>query len=194
MFDATAGAAGESLRRLRPEIALVDTALPRSVVDICLDAADEVGTPAILMSSRASAIELEQEARLAHRLHFALPGGPKPLAVVLESALSRRASRPPIVLPPKQQFNSTGSVHPALRAALASLARTSVDARVDRRSLDALRAAVTDYARQLRALDLPVERVVNLVQDAMADCATVVGAEAAMPALLVESENWARSA
>jgi len=53
---------------------------------------------------------------------------------------------------------------------------------------------VTDYARQLKATEVPVERVVNLVQVAVSYCASAVGAEAWMPVLLAESEQWARSA
>src|SRR5688572_19945503 len=40
-FDATNGAAGESIRRTRPDVALLDTALPPDVVRSCVDAADE---------------------------------------------------------------------------------------------------------------------------------------------------------
>jgi len=197
VYDATAGAAGESVRRIRPDVTVVDTALPRPVVDSCLGASDEVGSQPILMSSTDSAIELEQQARLARRLYFALPAGPKPLASVLDRAIAKRATPAPIVVPqsPPVGRAENGSVHPALCAALASLARSPFQERAaEPRGHAALRAAVTDYARQLKATEVPVERVVNLVQVAVSYCASAVGAEAWMPVLLAESEQWARSA
>lgn len=174
----------------------MDTALPRPVVDSCLGASDEVGSQPILMSSTDSAIELGQQARLARRLYFALPAGPKPLASVLDRAIAKRATPTPIVVPqPPVSRAENGSVHPALCAALASLARSPFQERADEpRGHAALRAAVTDYARQLKATEVPVERVVNLVQVAVSYCASAVGAEAWMPVLLAESEQWARSA
>ena len=44
VYDVTVGAAGESVRRARPHIALVDTALPLPVVQACFAAAAESGT------------------------------------------------------------------------------------------------------------------------------------------------------
>jgi DNA-binding NtrC family response regulator len=99
VYDATAGAAGESIRRIRPDVTVLDTALPQPVVDSCLGASDEVGSQPVLMSSTDSAIELEQQARSARRLFFALPAGPKPLANVLDRALSKRAMPTHIALP-----------------------------------------------------------------------------------------------
>ncbi|MEX2151993.1 MAG: hypothetical protein WD825_01565 [Gemmatimonadaceae bacterium] len=103
VYDATAGAAGESIRRIRPDVTVVDTALPRPVVDSCLGASDEVGSEPVLMSSTDSAMELEQQARSARRLYFALPVGPKPLATVLDRALSKRATPTPIAMPERRR-------------------------------------------------------------------------------------------
>src|SRR5436305_7503817 len=48
LYDVTAGAAGESIRRVRPDITLLDTALPPAIVEACLGAADEVGSRPVL--------------------------------------------------------------------------------------------------------------------------------------------------
>lgn len=195
VYDATAGAAGDSIRRVRPDVAIVDIALPLSVVQACLGAADEVGAPTVLVSSSDSAVDLERQARSTHRLYFALPGGPKPLAIVLDRALASRAAQPEITVASTVRSNQNLSIEPALCAALASIARATLHAkRTDRRSQAALRAAVTDYARQLSAANVPIDRVVRLVHDVVVDCASVVGAESAMPVLLLESEDWARRA
>ena len=195
MYDATMGAAGESVRRARPDVVLIDTALPQVVVDACLGAAAEIGSRSVLMSSTASDLELEAQAAARGVLCFLLPGGPKPLANILARALDHQSSRPQIVLPEHRSELANASVHPALCAALASLARTSMLARAsDRRSHAALRAAVTDYAKQLKAADIPIDRAAALVCDAVRDCATVVGAEGKMMTFLLESEDWARQA
>ena len=195
MYDVTMGAAGESVRRGRPDVLLVDTALPSVVLESCLGAAMEVGCRIVLMSSTASDLELQAVAANKGLLCFQLPGGPKPLAQILGRALAHESSPTEIVLPEHRSGPANASVHPALRAALASLARTSLRARpADRGSHAALRAAVTDYATQLMAADVPVDRGVSLVCDAIRDCATVVGAEEKMTAVLLESEDWARQA
>jgi hypothetical protein len=78
-------------------------------------------------------------------------------------------------------------------AALASVARAHAGVESDR-GRAALRAAVTDYAVQLKASALPADRVVAMVQDAVCDSARVVGAESAATTLLRESEDWALQA
>ena len=50
----------------------------------------------------------------------------------------------------------------------------------------------TDIGISLAALNL--RAAVEMVSEAVADCAVVMGAEAAMPALLLESEEWTRAA
>ena len=211
VFDVTAGSAGESIRRVRPEIMLLDIDLPAATSHACLGAAHEVGSQAVLVSSTASAAELEDEGRRERCLHFSLPGAPKTLSRVIDRALAQRPERPQLHLPRR----STQPIHPAFYAALAQVARArtlglrAAAARRERaaqrsavpeaaveteRSRAALRAAVTDYARQLRQAEVPLERILKHVQDAITDCAVVVGAEAAVPNLLLESEEWARGA
>jgi hypothetical protein len=213
IFDVTSGAAGESLRRLRPDVVLVDTALPMQVTRACTGAAAETGASVVLMSSTASADELAGNASAEHCLHFVLPGGPRQLGAVIERALdqrrvghaTRRRSAAPI----------PGSVHPALCAALANVARARVlgaratmvrvDAQVlravradiveeTRRTRDALRAAVADYARQLRRAEVSEDEALIQVQDTIAECASFVGARSEVEDLLSDAEAWIRSA
>jgi len=211
VHDVTLGAAGESVRRTCPDILLLDTSLPPAVVTACLQAAREVGALPIIVSSTSSPEELANQAEALACQCFALPGGARPLQEVVERALaSRRRVQP---FPPPAAVAQ--SIHPSFRAALASIARARALAtrallaqaehrtRRDelRRSLDevrrshaALRAAVRDFALQLKAGEVPLERIVTIVQGTLADCATMVGAQSAMPALLDESAEWARSA
>jgi chemotaxis response regulator CheB len=90
LYDFTSGAGGESIRRVRPDVVLLDTSLPPDVLIACVGAADEVRCARVLMSSTDSARELADDAHVQHCLHFALPGGPKPLGEVLERALAER--------------------------------------------------------------------------------------------------------
>lgn len=214
VYDATAGAAGESVRRVRPTVTLLDTALDPAVVRACLLAADEVGARTVLMSSTASDRELVEEARAEGCLYFPLPGGPKPLGRILERAIAARPHRDVDILPRNPETTrSKGSVHPALCAALASVARArdvslqayqytsggvsrpaTQDATAGTlRSRSALRAAVTDYARQLKAAEIPEEDALMIVRDAIQDCSSIVGAAATMSMVLYESDSWARA-
>jgi hypothetical protein len=196
VYDPTLGAAGESVRRVRPDVLALDTSLPPAVVSACLTAADEVAARPVLMSSTASASELAAIASARGCLYFVLPGGPKPLRKILERALAEKPSRRFVVIP---ETRSTGlglgsaSVQPAMCAALASFARAHAGVESDR-GRAALRAAVTDYAVQLKASALPADRVVAMVQDAVCDSARVVGAESTATTLLRESEDWALQA
>ena len=63
--DVTDGAAGESIRRSRPTVALIDRTLPVDVVRTCLAAADETGARVVLISRTVSAEELVAEIQLA---------------------------------------------------------------------------------------------------------------------------------
>ena len=92
-FDVTGGAAGESIRRVRPDVAIIDTSLPPSVVDACLAATEEVRSQPVLVSSTDSTGELAAEALADHCLYFPLPGGPKRLSAVLDRAIAARAAR-----------------------------------------------------------------------------------------------------
>jgi DNA-binding response OmpR family regulator len=214
VFDTTQGAAGEALRRTRPDVALVDTSLPAQVVNACRDAAEEIGCRPVLTSSTASATELASEASARDYPYFALPGGPRPLAHIIERALSERRSTAGVTLVLRGS-HGMGSVHPALRAALAAVARARALAiraaalqRDDtlfrdkqeqlaaesERSRSALRAAVRDYTRQLKASSVPEGEVLSVVNDAVRDCAAAMGADADLEALLLDSTGWAREA
>ena len=58
----------------------------------------------------------------------------------------------------------------------------------------ALRAAVTDLAHQLKGASVPFGEGLAIVQDAVAQCAAVMGADAAVPALMLDCETWSRAA
>jgi DNA-binding NtrC family response regulator len=73
-YDPTSGAGGESLRRTRPDVVLLDNSLPHTVLAACLQAADEIGANAVLTSSTDSESELATEAHARRCLYFALPG------------------------------------------------------------------------------------------------------------------------
>lgn len=213
LYDVTTGAAGESIRRARPEVAIVDTALPRAIVRACRNAATESGAQMVLMSSTASAAELADEAAQQRALHFALPGGPKQLRLIIERALDRRGAPRPEIPDRRSAQHPAGSVHPALCAALAtvararlltmrasSLMRTNVELRElgknelanSKRSHAALRAAVADYAAQLKGAKFSEDDAVVQIRDTIADCAAIIGAESEMDTILGESEGWTR--
>jgi hypothetical protein len=216
LFDATMGAAGESVRRSRPAVALIDTALAPDVVQSCIDAARESGSSVVLMSSTSSESELAAEAASERVLHFALPGGPKPLRDVLEKALDATDVRPVTAIPKRLSGRKyAGSVHPSLCAAISTVARAQIaiiraeaapsDNLVLRnmqrdmvgqavRTRDALRAAVTDYTKQLKRAEMQENETVHQVRETLMDCTALMGADAQMDVLLAESESWVRSA
>jgi hypothetical protein len=212
IFDPTLGAAGEAIRRARPDIVLIDSALPEPVVKSCLDAAAEVVSQPILTSSSASETELAHEAGIRQYPYFALPGAPKPLADVIDRAIDERERRSLVddALPPRLR-RSRGNA--AMCAALASMTRVRAlatrakaalaDARTpsDRadeireetdRSMSALRAAVVDYSHQLKRAATPEAEALALVHASIADCAAVMGAEGLMRSLLTDSTDWVR--
>lgn len=192
VYDPTLGAAGESVRRVRPDIVALDTSLPPAVVSACLAAAAEVRAQPVLVSSNASASELAAQAHARGCLYFALPGGPKPLAIILARALAKPSRG--VVAVPEPRINGYGdrqvSVRPAMCAALASVARAHAVAETNR-GRAALRAAVTDYAIQLKASAIPADRAISMVEDAIYESARVVGAESAMAPLLLELRDCA---
>lgn len=211
LYDVTAGAAGESVRRARPDVTMVDTALDKEVVRACLSAADEVGSRPVLMSSTASSAELLEEARAKGCLFFPLPGGPKPLERLLQQAIGEKAPRVPDV-GLARSYGTHGSVHPALCAALARVSRAraiqlrsayaqrggkdrsaeSDETSETQRSVAALRAAVTDYSRQLFVAHVTEESALRSVRDAVSDCAAIVGADLGTSAIQRECEMWTR--
>jgi hypothetical protein len=206
VYDATSGAGGEALRRVRPEVVVLDSSLPAPTLGACLVAADETGSRVVLSEG-----ELATTAETRHCLYFALPGGPRPLARVIEAALTQRTEL--VTLP--LRHSATSPVHPALCAALAGVARArmmtiriealrlenrlehdEIQESLDetQRSRSALRAAVLDYTNELKASSTPEPEALSLVQDAVHDCAVVVGADDEMRMLLLESEGWTREA
>lgn len=208
IFDATLGAAGEAVRRARPDVVVLDTMLPGAVVRSCLDAASEVAARPILTSSSASEAELAHDAEVRHLPYFALPGGPKPLADLIDHTL-RADDR----LHAGNGLSRSVRGNSAMCAALAGMARARAlrirtmavvaenqalrDERRElldetQRSRGALRAAVSDYARQLKRSSIDEADAIALVCDAISDCAAVVGAEGLPAAIVLESEEWAR--
>ena len=106
-YDATLGAAGEAIRRIRPDVVLLDTDLPRSVVRACRDAAAENDAKVILTSSSSSQSELADEARRANCPYFALPGGPVGLRDLIRRALAVRDNGAHVdskVMPGRSEF------------------------------------------------------------------------------------------
>lgn len=214
IFDATAGAAGESVRRTRPDIALLDTALPRGHLRACLNAADETRSRVVLMSSTASHDELVSDAIAEQCLHFELPGGPRQLKSVLDRALElkRRQERLSTRIPRfSTRLQVPGSIHPALCAALATVAQSRAlcervnAARHDnavlreirrdllgdtQRSRASVRAAVADYAALLQQARIPEREALLQVQESIAECAAIVGADADVGSLLMDAEDW----
>lgn len=211
LFDPTAGAAGESIRRSRPELTLVDRSLPADVVRSCVDAAGEVGTRVIFTSTTAGDAELAAQAAAVPCFYFSLPKGPSDLRRVIERALRSRRNAPITVT--RADLGAMSSIHPSLCAAIAgvgrarTLARRAAAARQDstlvialreqvltdtKRSRAALKAAVADMARQLRQSEVPEQDAVRDVGSAITDCALMMGAEAAIEPLLKDTEAWVR--
>ena len=209
MYDSTTGAAGETIRRVRPDVVMLDVSLPPSVVEACLAGADEAGTEAVLTSSVASSTELAAEATARRALHFAMPGGPKPLAQVIERAVEARRMRAYVRVP---STRGDGTVHRAMCAAIAGVARSRVLAlRMQQREQDrspradvrespedasrrALKAAVTDFARHLKATRTTEANAIERVRETIRICANVIGEDDGSHALLSESEGWTREA
>lgn len=208
--DFTNGAAGESVRRERPDVALIDAALDCPIVDACVEACDEVGARPVLTSSSASEAELVDQAQARGCIPFPLPGRPRTLGVILDRLMSTRRGWGSDVaqfgLPQRAQM------HPAFCAAIAGMARARALAfrarqvvslnrftRIEmhqsldavRRSRDALRAAVRDLAVTLRQDNVPEGRMLDLVGRTLTDCAKIVGGESAIEPIGDEWRAWA---
>jgi len=70
--DVAVGAAGESVRRFRPDVTLLDRALPPDVVLACVAATDEIRSrPALMFSTPAND---DDNARLVGQLSECLDG------------------------------------------------------------------------------------------------------------------------
>ena len=209
--DFTNGVAGDSVRRERPDVAIIDAALDCRIVDACVDACDEIRARPVLTSSTASEPELVDLAQARGCIPFPLPGRPQALAHILDR-LVRTQRRAPIAL---FQWQSPGSVYPAFCAAIASMARARALASRERqivsisrpcraepheslqglcRSREALRAAVRDYALQLRGERVPEARMLEEVDRTLLACATIVGGESAIEPIEGEWRGWALEA
>jgi hypothetical protein len=197
---------------------MLDAALPRARVRACLSAADETRCRVVLMSSTANHDELVSDAIAEQCLHFELPGGPRQLKAVLDRALElkRRQERLSTRLPGfASRLHVPGSIHPALCAALATVAQSRAlrdrvsSARHDnsvlreirgdllgdtQRSRESVRAAVADYAALLRGARLPEGEALLQVQESIAQCAAIVGADADVGRLLLDAEDWVSEA
>jgi DNA-binding response OmpR family regulator len=211
VYDAAVGAAGESVRRLRPQVVLLDTALRADVMDACQAAAYAGGTRIVLVSSTATESELAASSRELGCPCFHLPGSPRALRAAIADALGRADGKAQVNIPMRRGE----PVHPSICAAIASVARArlltiqanaaitqnrllwselqSLTAETNR-SRAALRAAVADYVTHLKADEASMERTLRVVNDAVADCAEILGADAAVPGLLLDAEAWAREA
>lgn len=209
--DFTNGVAGESVRRERPDVAIIDAALDCGVVDACVDACDEVRARPVLISSTANEPELIDQAQTRGCIPFPLPGRPQSLRYILDRLIqTKRRARGPVF-----EWRSPRSVHPAFCAAIASMARARAIvahahqvvaitrfSRVEmhesldrlRRSRDVLSAAVRDYATQLQEERIPETRMLEHVAATLSECAAIVGAEAAIEPLEGEWRAWALEA
>ena len=122
--------------------------------------------------------ELAEQARALACLHFALAGSPRLIDPVLSNALAAKRRKSDRRLAPTYSTHGGSPAHPALCAAIASVARAraltiranaavaenrqlrdAVTSALDeaRRSRDRLRAAVGRYAAHLKTSSVPVE-------------------------------------
>lgn len=220
VFDTTAGAAGEAVRRIRPTIAIIDDDLGNAVTRACIAASVETDAIPILVSSTASERELAAEASRHACAWYALPGSPTALRSLMERLIrnrQRQATAVPCDLPEiRPSATATSSpVHPAICAAMMTIAHADIVSRRARSAVhasrllraemrkslaqarqerDRLRAAIADYAGQLRLDNVPREAAVELVRVTLADCATRVGASSALDYLIDETRHWALEA
>ena len=209
--DFTNGVAGESVRIQRPDIALIDAALDCVVVDACVAACDEVRARPVLTSSTSADGELLDQAQTRGCIPFPLPGRPQRLGFILDRIMWMQ-TRPAAPVIPPAPWRVQKPLHPAFCAAIARMARArSLSLRAQqvvvmhrfarnelhqsleavRRSRDALRAAVHDYAKELRRENLPEDRMLQMMRETLTECAGIVGAETALEPLGDEWREWA---
>src|SRR6185503_13889507 len=209
--DFTNGVAGESVRRERPDVAMIDGALDCRIVEACVEACDEVRARPVLTSSTASEPELVDQAQTRGCIPFPLPGRPQSLGYILDRLVRSRSTVPVTVF----AWHSPASVLPAFCAAIANMSRAralaahhrkvisisrpdrgdahdSLDA--VRRSREVLRAAVRDFAAQLRDERVPETRMLDQVANVMRECASIVGGESAIRPIEGEWREWALDA
>lgn len=204
--DFTEGAAGESVRRSRPDMVVIDASLPATVVDSCVQACDQVFARPVLTSSTAKEMELLDQAHERGCIPFPLPGRPAYLRTIIEGVLKTRPKRP--LLPSVRR----ASVHPSICAAISGItrarhmlnrahsvrselraARSEMHTLLEdiRRSREMLRAAVRDLAVQLRKDRVAEDEMVTTVAESLALCADIVGGNDAMGAMEDEWHRWA---
>jgi hypothetical protein len=216
IFDARVGAAGESLRMWRPAAVMLDISLPKPIVYACIAAAVEVGALTVLVSSTDGSEDIAALAKATNSSHFELPGGPKALRRLLDGLLQAPPHPRVVIQIPErlQAERETRSVHPAICAALASVARAeatiarSMAAQIANRMLrdlrddlvsettsgrNALRAAVTDYARILKRANVTEVTALDRLRSTLIDCSTIVAARGVAEQLLDDSQDWARA-
>lgn len=207
--DFTDGAAGESVRRARPDVVVIDASLPRAVVDSCVEACDEVFARPVLTSSTASEMELLDEAHTRGCIPFSLPARPAYLRTIIEGALRTRPKQP--LLPLVRR----ASVHPSFCAAIAGISRarhmmtraqsSKRAIRVGRsemhmlledvrRNREMLRAAVRDLAAQLHESHVPEDEMIATVAESLHLCADIVGGNDAITSIEREWRSWASDA
>jgi DNA-binding response OmpR family regulator len=207
--DFTDGAAGESVRRARPHMVVIDASLPTANVDSCVEACDEVFARPVLTSSTASEMELLDQAHARGCIPFSLPGRPAYLRTIIEGVLKTRPKQP--LLPRVRRT----AIHPSFCAAIAGITRArhmmtrAQSARVEvrvarselhtlledvRRNREMLRAAVRDLAMQLRRSDITEEEMIATVAESLHLCADIVGGNDAISSIEREWRSWASDA
>jgi CheY-like chemotaxis protein len=204
--DFTDGAAGEFVRLSRPDMAVIDASLPTAVVDSCIEACDEVFARPVLTSSTSNEMELLDEAHNRGCIPFSLPARPAQLRAIIEGVLKTRPRQP--MLPPVLR----ASVHPSFCAAISGIARArhmmtrAKSARQEiraarsdlhtlvedvRRNREMLRAAVRDFAAQLRGHDVTEDEMIATVAECIHLCADIVGGGEAISSIEREWRDWA---
>lgn len=207
--DFTDGAAGESVRRARPDMVVIDASLPTPVVESCVDACDEVFARPVLTSSTANEMELLDQAHTRGCIPFSLPARPAYLRTIIEGVLKTRPKQP--ILPSVRR----ASMNPSFCAAISGMSRVRhmmARAQSTRRELRAarsemhtlleemcrnrqmLRAAVRDLASQLKRRDIAEEEMIATVAESLHLCADIVGGNDAITSIEREWRAWATDA
>ena len=208
-YDFTDGAAGESVRRARPDMVVIDASLPSQVVDSCVEACDEVFARPVLTSSTANQMELLDHAHTRGCIPFSLPARPAHLRTIIEGVLKTRPKQP--ILPQVRR----ASVHPSFCAAISGMARARhMMARAQsgrpevraarsemhtlledmRRNREMLRAAVRDFAAQLYGQKLSDDDMLATMAESIHLCADIVGGNDALNSVEREWRDWAMAA
>lgn len=207
--DFTDGAAGECVRRARPDMVLIDASLPAPVVDSCVDACDEVFARPVLTSSTANEMELLDQAHVRGCIPFSLPARPAYLRTIIEGVLKTRLKAP--LLPQVRR----ASVSPSFCAAISGMSRArhmmaragSLRAEVRaarsemftlledvRRNREMLRAGVRDFAVQLRQEAVASDEMIATVAESIHLCADIVGGTDVLSSIEDDWRVWAMEA